>query len=82
MVRTSRALSRAALLFVVIGLFASYPATAKPGWFSLGQWGTLGIDIPDGWVAEWQDAVELGGPAIRVRPPSDAPSPARTTRRT
>ena len=60
-------------LVAIGGLLCPRMTAAEPRGFSLGQWGTVALDLPDGWTASWQGQGGKGGPAIVIHPPSEAP---------
>src|SRR5207249_5909503 len=49
------------------------PLLSVPQSFSVGQWGNLEIDLPEGWTAGVQGPEAEGGTAIRIQPPSSIP---------
>lgn len=48
-------------------------AAAEVRSFPLGQWGSLSLDLPEGWNVREQGPEAEGGAAIVVSPPSDIP---------
>lgn len=46
---------------------------AEPRSFTVGVWGNVEIDLPEGWTANPQGPEADGGAAIRIRPPSETP---------
>jgi len=61
------------LLIAVCVLLLPAAAAAEERYFSVGPWGVLGIELPEGWTAEPQGAEEAGGAALLVRPAREIP---------